>query len=167
MYSVAVVCILVEMKFDYEMLMAALLYDVIEDIFVIYQDMEQFFGKSVVELVEGVSKFDKFKFCDKKEVQVENFCKMIMAMVQDICVIFIKFVDCIYNMCMLGLFRLDKCRCIVCEIFEIYSSLVYRLGIYYIKIEFEELGFEVLYFNRYRVIKEVVKVVCGNCKEMI
>lgn len=67
----------------------------------------------------------------------------------------------------LGLFRSDKRRRIVREIFEIYSSLAYRLGIYYIKIEFEELGFEALYFNRYRVIKEVVKVARGNRKEMI
>ncbi len=38
--------------------MAALLHDVIEDTPATYQDMEQLFGKSVAELVEGVSKLD-------------------------------------------------------------------------------------------------------------
>ena len=36
-----------------------------------------------------------------------------------------------------------------------------------IKTELEELGFEALYPNRYRVIKEVVKAARGNRKEMI
>lgn len=65
-HPVAVACILAEMKLDYETLMAALLHDVIEDTPATYQDMEQLFGKSVAELVEGVSKLDKLKFRDKK-----------------------------------------------------------------------------------------------------
>ncbi|PPS59406.1 hypothetical protein CRX72_29825 [Pantoea sp. BRM17] len=64
-----------------------------EDTPATYQDMEQLFGKSVAELVEGVSKLDKLKFRDKKEAQAENFRKMIMAMVQDIRVILIKLAD--------------------------------------------------------------------------
>src|SRR5690606_40802550 len=85
------------MKLDYETLMAALLHDVIEDTPATYQDMEQLFGKSVAELVEGVSKLDKLKFRDKKEAQAENFRKMIMAMVQDIRVILIKLADRTHN----------------------------------------------------------------------
>lgn len=101
-HPVAVACILVEMKLDYETLMAALLHDVIEDTPATYQDMEQLFGKSVAELVEGVSKLDKLKFRDKKEAQAENFRKMIMAMVQDIRVILIKLADRTHNMRTLG-----------------------------------------------------------------
>lgn len=71
-HPVAVACILAEMKLDYETLMAALLHDVIEDTPATYQDMEQLFGKSVAELVEGVSKLDKLKFRDKKEAQAEK-----------------------------------------------------------------------------------------------
>lgn len=55
--------------------------------------------------------------------------------------ILIKFVDWIYNMCILGVFCLDKCCCIVCEIFEIYVLIVNCLGIYDIKNELEDLGF--------------------------
>ena len=47
--------------------MAALLHDVIEDTPATYQDMEQLFGKSVAELVEGVSKLDKLKFRTRKK----------------------------------------------------------------------------------------------------
>lgn len=166
-HPVAVACILAEMKLDYETLMAALLHDVIEDTPATYQDMEQLFGKSVAELVEGVSKLDKLNFRDKKEAQAENFRKMIMAMVQDIRVILIKLADRTHNMRTLGSLRPDKRRRIARETLEIYSPLAHRLGIHHIKTELEELGFEALYPNRYRVIKEVVKAARGNRKEMI
>ena len=165
-HPVAVACILAEMRLDYETLMAALLHDVIEDTPATYQDMEQLFGKSVAELVEGVSKLDKLKFRDKKEAQAENFRKMIMAMVQDIRVILIKLADRTHNMRTLGSLRPDKRRRIARETLEIYSPLAHRLGIHHLKTELEELGFEALYPNRYRVIK-VVKAARGNRKEMI
>ncbi|MCG8709611.1 bifunctional GTP diphosphokinase/guanosine-3',5'-bis pyrophosphate 3'-pyrophosphohydrolase [Brenneria sp. 4F2] len=166
-HPVAVACILAEMRLDYETLMAALLHDVIEDTPTTYQDIEQLFGKSVAELVEGVSKLDKLKFRDKKEAQAENFRKMIMAMVQDIRVILIKLADRTHNMRTLGALRPDKRRRIARETLEIYSPLAHRLGIHNLKTELEELGFEALYPNRYRVIKEVVKAARGNRKEMI
>ncbi|ACS87703.1 bifunctional GTP diphosphokinase/guanosine-3',5'-bis pyrophosphate 3'-pyrophosphohydrolase [Musicola paradisiaca] len=166
-HPVAVACILAEMRLDYETLMAALLHDVIEDTPATYQDIERLFGKSVAELVEGVSKLDKLKFRDKKEAQAENFRKMIMAMVQDIRVILIKLADRTHNMRTLGSLRPDKRRRIARETLEIYSPLAHRLGIHHLKTELEELGFEALYPNRYRVIKEVVKAARGNRKEMI
>lgn len=166
-HPVAVACILAKMKLDHETLMAALLHDVIEDTPATYQDIEQLFGASVAELVEGVSKLDKLKFRDKKEAQAENFRKMIMAMVQDIRVILIKLADRTHNMRTLGSLRPDKRRRIALETLEIYSPLAHRLGIHHLKTELEELGFEALYPNRYRVIREVVKAARGNRKEMI
>ncbi|WP_314349353.1 bifunctional GTP diphosphokinase/guanosine-3',5'-bis pyrophosphate 3'-pyrophosphohydrolase, partial [Hafnia paralvei] len=102
-----------------------------------------------------------------KEAQAENFRKMIMAMVQDIRVILIKLADRTHNMRTLGSLRPDKRRRIARETLEIYSPLAHRLGIHHLKTELEELGFEALYPNRYRVIKEVVKAARGNRKEMI
>jgi len=166
-HPVAVAGILAEMRMDYETLMAALLHDVIEDTPATYQDMENLFGKTVAELVEGVSKLDKLKFRDKKEAQAENFRKMIMAMVQDIRVVLIKLADRTHNMRTLGSLRPDKRRRIARETLEIHSPLAHRLGIHHLKTELEELGFEALYPNRYRVIKEVVKAARGNRKEMI
>ncbi|MFB6421822.1 MAG: bifunctional GTP diphosphokinase/guanosine-3',5'-bis pyrophosphate 3'-pyrophosphohydrolase [Candidatus Malihini olakiniferum] len=166
-HPVAVAYILAEMRLDYETLIAALLHDTIEDTLTTYQDIEQKFGKSVAELVDGVSKLDKLKFRDKKEAQAENFRKMIMAMVQDIRVILIKLADRTHNMRTLGSLRPDKRRRIARETLEIYSPLAYRLGIHHLKTQLEELGFEALYPNRYWVIKEVVKAARGSRKEII
>lgn len=166
-HPIAVACILAEMRLDHETLMAALLHDVIEDTSITYQYLALKFGDSVAALVEGVSKLDKLKFRDKKEAQAENFRKMIMAMVQDIRVILIKLADRTHNMRTLGALRPEKRRRIARETLEIYSPLAHRLGIHHLKTELEELGFEALYPNRYRVIKKVVKAARGNRKEMI
>ncbi|MGL0820558.1 bifunctional GTP diphosphokinase/guanosine-3',5'-bis pyrophosphate 3'-pyrophosphohydrolase [Vibrio vulnificus] len=166
-HPVAVARILADMRLDVETLQAALLHDVIEDCDVSKEDLETQFGHTVAELVDGVSKLDKLKFRDRKEAQAENFRKMVLAMVQDIRVILIKLADRTHNMRTLGALRPDKKRRIARETLEIYSPLAHRLGIHNIKTELEELGFEALYPNRYRVLKEVVRSARGNRKEMI
>ncbi|AMG13683.1 bifunctional GTP diphosphokinase/guanosine-3',5'-bis pyrophosphate 3'-pyrophosphohydrolase [Vibrio vulnificus] len=166
-HPVAVARILADMRLDVETLQAALLHDVIEDCDVSKEALEAQFGHTVAELVDGVSKLDKLKFRDRKEAQAENFRKMVLAMVQDIRVILIKLADRTHNMRTLGALRPDKKRRIARETLEIYSPLAHRLGIHNIKTELEELGFEALYPNRYRVLKEVVKSARGNRKEMI
>ncbi|GMQ47961.1 bifunctional GTP diphosphokinase/guanosine-3',5'-bis pyrophosphate 3'-pyrophosphohydrolase [Vibrio sp. 10N] len=166
-HPVAVARILAEMRLDIETLQAALLHDVIEDTEVTKEELEEQFGNTVAELVDGVSKLDKLKFRDRKEAQAENFRKMVLAMVQDIRVILIKLSDRTHNMRTLGALRPDKKRRIARETLEIYAPLAHRLGIHNIKTELEELGFEALYPNRYRVLKEVVKAARGNRKEMI
>ncbi|MBY7857414.1 bifunctional GTP diphosphokinase/guanosine-3',5'-bis pyrophosphate 3'-pyrophosphohydrolase [Vibrio fluvialis] len=166
-HPVAVARILAEMRLDLETLQAALLHDVIEDCDVTKEDLEAQFSHAVAELVDGVSKLDKLKFRDRKEAQAENFRKMVLAMVQDIRVILIKLSDRTHNMRTLGALRPDKKRRIARETLEIYAPLAHRLGIHNIKTELEELGFEALYPNRYRVLKEVVKAARGNRKEMI
>ncbi|SKA22478.1 bifunctional GTP diphosphokinase/guanosine-3',5'-bis pyrophosphate 3'-pyrophosphohydrolase [Photobacterium toruni] len=166
-HPVAVARILAEMRLDIEALMAALLHDVIEDTEVTKEDLACRFGDTVAELVDGVSKLDKLKFRDRKEAQAENFRKMIMAMAHDIRVILIKLADRTHNMRTLGALRPDKRRRIARETLEIYSPLAHRLGIHNIKSELEELGFEALYPNRYRVLKQVVAAARGNRKEMI
>ena len=166
-HPVAVARILAEMRLDIEALMAALLHDVIEDTEVTKEDLACRFGDTVAELVDGVSKLDKLKFRDRKEAQAENFRKMIMAMAHDIRVILIKLADRTHNMRTLGALRPDKRRRIARETLEIFSPLAHRLGIHNIKSELEELGFEALYPNRYRVLKQVVAAARGNRKEMI
>jgi guanosine-3',5'-bis(diphosphate) 3'-pyrophosphohydrolase len=166
-HPLAVARILGELRLDHQTLIAAVLHDTIEDTPVTYEQLQQQFGTEIADLVEGVSKLDKIKFRDKKEAQVENFRKMMMAMVQDIRVILIKLADRTHNMRTLGSLRPDKRRRIARETLEIYAPIANRLGIHSIKNELEELGFEALYPMRYRVLKVSVKNARGNRKELI
>ncbi len=102
-----------------------------------------------------MSKLDKLKFRDKKEAQAENFRKMIMAMVQDIRVILIKLAD-----------RTHKHRGTLADFARTnvaaspvkLSKITARcLQVSTTLKPNSTVGFEALYPNRYRVIKEVVK----------
>ena len=166
-HPVAVAGILADMRIDHETLMAALLHDVIEDTHHSKETLSVEFGETVGELVEGVSKLDKIHFSSKQEAQVENFRKMLMAMVQDIRVILIKLADRTHNMRTLGSLRPDKRRRIARETLEIYSPIAHRLGIHDIKNELEDLGFQAMYPMRHRALKAAVKQARGNRKEVI
>ena len=166
-HPVAVAGILADMRLDHETLMAALLHDVIEDTHHNKESLSEQFGETVGELVEGVSKLEKIHFSSKQEAQIENFRKMLMAMVQDIRVILIKLADRTHNMRTLGSLRPDKRRRIARETLEIYSPIAHRLGIHDIKNELEDLGFQAMYPMRHRALKAAVKQARGNRKEII
>lgn len=166
-HPVAVATILAEMGLDYETLIAALLHDVIEDTAVTYEQITEKYGRAIAELVEGVSKLDKLKFRNRQEAQVENFRKMVMAMVQDVRVILIKLADRTHNMRTLSALRTDKRHRIAKETLEIYAPLAYRLGIHHLKTELEELGFSTLHPNRAHVIRKVITAARGTRREMI
>ncbi|WP_113907776.1 bifunctional GTP diphosphokinase/guanosine-3',5'-bis pyrophosphate 3'-pyrophosphohydrolase [Aliidiomarina celeris] len=166
-HPVAVTTMLAEMRLDHETLMAALLHDVIEDTPLTREDLAEEFGATVAELVEGVSKLDKLQFNSKEEAQIENYRKMIMAMVQDIRVILIKLADRTHNMRTIEHLRPDKRRRIARETLEIYAPLAHRLGIHDIKVELETLGFWGLYPWRARLLESEVKKARGNRKAVL
>lgn len=155
------------MKLDQEAVIAALLHDVIEDTPYTEEELAAEFGQSVADIVQGVSKLDKLKFRTRQEAEVANFRKMILAMTKDIRVVLIKLADRTHNMRTLGALRPDKRRRIAKETLEIYSPLAHRLGIEHIKNELEDLGFEAMHPQRYRVLKMAIASARGHRKELI
>lgn len=166
-HPVAVASIIAEMKLDHEAVIAALLHDVIEDTPYTEEQLAEEFGQSVADIVQGVSKLDKLKFRTRQEAEVANFRKMILAMTKDIRVVLIKLADRTHNMRTLGSLRPDKRRRIAKETLEIYSPLAHRLGIEHIKNELEDLGFEAMHPQRYRVLKMAIASARGHRKELI
>ena len=64
-HPVAVAKLLAKWHLDAHALMAALLHDVVEDTPATKQEVGDLFGKSVAELVDGVSKLDRIEFQTK------------------------------------------------------------------------------------------------------
>lgn len=155
-HPLAVAGIVVDMGLDHHSAMAALLHDVIEDTPTERDRLEVLFGEEVAHMVDGVSKLTGVEFRSKQEAQAESFRKMLMAMVTDIRVILIKLADRLHNMRTIGALRPDKQARIGRETLDIYAPIAARLGMYGIKNELEDLGFQACYPMRARVLAETV-----------
>ncbi|MEF9475322.1 MAG: bifunctional (p)ppGpp synthetase/guanosine-3',5'-bis(diphosphate) 3'-pyrophosphohydrolase, partial [Candidatus Mariimomonas ferrooxydans] len=101
-------------------------------------------GEEVAFLVEGLTKLGKMEFKTSVETYAENFRKIFLAMAKDIRVILIKFADRLHNMRTLEYLSEEKREKIARETLDIYSPLANRLGIGWLKIEFEDLSFKAL-----------------------
>lgn len=159
--------ILGEMHMDHQTIMAAILHDVIEDTPTAKAKIKRQFGKSVAELVDGVSKLDKIEFESVAEAQAHNFRKMLMAMSNDIRVILVKLADRLHNMRTLEALKPEKRRRIALETLDVYAPIALRLGVNSIRLELEELGFATLYPMRYRILNEQINKARGHRKEII
>ncbi len=165
-HPLAVANILAEMRMDHETIMAALLHDVIEDTQADRTTIERRFGKSVAEIVDGVSKLSKI-FHSKDEAQAENFQKMAMAMAKDIRVIIVKLADRLHNMRTIGVMSRNQRKRTARETIDYYAPIANRLGIHNLKLEFEDLGFHALYPLRADRIARAVQSAKGNRKELM
>ena len=154
----AVVNILVDLGFDdVSTLVAAFLHDVLEDTPVTSDELEQKFGKEVLELVEGVTKLDKIKFVSAEDEQAENLRKMFFAMAKDYRVIIIKLADRLHNMRTLDALKPEKQIKIATQSLKIYAPLAGRLGLSFVKCELEDLSMRYLYPDDYYELVEFIK----------
>jgi guanosine-3',5'-bis(diphosphate) 3'-pyrophosphohydrolase len=166
-HPLAVANILADMRLDHESLMAALLHDVIEDTGVTKGQISRRFGRTVADLVDGVSKLSEIEFETKAQLQAESFQKMTLAMSKDIRVVLVKLADRLHNMRTLGVLPSEKRRRIARETLEIYAPIAQRLGINDIRIELEDIGFAIMYPLRHRRLREALKAAGKNRKEIV
>ncbi|MCC1497450.1 bifunctional GTP diphosphokinase/guanosine-3',5'-bis pyrophosphate 3'-pyrophosphohydrolase [Alcanivorax sp. 1008] len=166
-HPLAVANILIDMHMDHESLMAALLHDVLEDCGVGKDQLAAQFSPEVAELVDGVSKIAQIKFESKAEQQAENLRKMMLAMTRDIRVILVKLADRLHNMRTLHVMPPEKRKRIALETMEIYAPIANRLGMYNMRVEYEDLGFNAIYPMRARLIAKAVKSARGHRKEIL
>jgi len=166
-HPLAVAEILAGWHLDAQTLIAALLHDVVEDTGVSSEDVAREFGKPVAALVDGVTKLDRIRFENKAEAQAENFRKMLLAMARDVRVILIKLADRLHNMRTLDAMQPDKIHRIAQETQEIYAPIANRLGLNKVYQELEDLAFQYLHPNRFKVIEKAVKSARGNRKEVV
>ncbi|MGB9711011.1 MAG: RelA/SpoT family protein [Thermodesulfovibrio sp.] len=157
-HPLAVADILADMKLDSTTIAAGLLHDTVEDAEMTIDDIKEIFNPDVAFLVDAVTKLSKLQFSTVEEAQAESFRKMFLAMSKDIRVILIKFADRLHNMRTIEFLPVEKQKRIAKETLEIYAPLANRLGIGWMRTEFEDLSFKVLYPEKYEdLVKKVAK----------
>lgn len=165
-HPLAVALVLAELQMDSSTLVAALLHDVPEDSHISLEEVETRFGKEVAKLVDGATKLGRISLAVPGEVtrrgaasrqqQAANLRKMLVAMAEDLRVVFIKLADRLHNMRTLKSLSLDRRRGISHETLEIYAPLAHRLGVWEIKWQLEDLAFQHLEPRQYRHIAKLV-----------
>jgi GTP pyrophosphokinase len=157
-HPLEVASILADMKMDTTTIIAGLLHDTVEDTETKTQDIKDIFGDEVAFLVSALTKLSKIQTMTKEQAKAENFRRMFLAMAEDIRVILIKFVDRLHNMRTLQYLPPSKQRRIARDTLEVYAPLANRLGIGWMKTEFENLSFKYLYPEVYKnLLKKVAK----------
>jgi len=151
---------LAELQLDASSLAAALLHDVPENCGIPISEIEAGFGSEVSKLVDGTTRLGKLSWSGEgvaaRESQAENLRKMLVAMAEDLRVVFIKLADRLHNMHTLDALSLERRRSIAQETLEIYAPLAHRLGIWELKWQLEDLSFRYLEPRRYRQIVKLV-----------
>ncbi|WP_413681830.1 RelA/SpoT family protein [Prochlorococcus sp. MIT 1323] len=155
-HAVAVADLLRDIGASASVIAAGFLHDVVEDTDLTLEQLEDYFGAEVRELVEGVTKLGGINFTNHTEAQAENLRKMFLAMASDIRVVLVKLADRLHNMRTLGSLQADKQQRIARETREIYAPLANRLGIGRFKWELEDLAFKLLEPEAFREIQQEV-----------
>lgn len=153
--------ILAEMNLDLTTLVAGLLHDVPEDTGVTLSEVRENFGKEVAALVEGVTKIGRVEDATPEEARAETIRKIILAMTDDLRVIFIKLADRWHNLTTLHFLGEAKQKQIAQETLEIYAPIANRLGMGRIRAELEDLAFRYVdpdaYFSTVALVEPELK----------
>ncbi len=152
-HPVSVAEIIVEMGLDTDSICAGLLHDCMEDTDFQYDQIQEKFGTSVADLVDGVTRLGRLHY-SKEQEQMEDLRKMLIAMAKDIRVILIKLADRLHNMRTIQFMKEEKQRSKSLETMEIYAPIAHRLGMQKIKWELEDLSLQRLDPVGYKEIVE-------------
>lgn len=147
---------------------SALLHDVVEDTEYTSEFIETEFGAKVARVVKGLTKLSSIDFQNSIEsIQAENYRKIVNTMAEDIRVILVKIADRLHNMRTLESMAHYKQLKIASETVSFYAPLAYRLGLYAIKMELENLCLKYINPQVYEsVSRQMNKIREGKIKEL-
>ncbi|MBO7282534.1 MAG: bifunctional (p)ppGpp synthetase/guanosine-3',5'-bis(diphosphate) 3'-pyrophosphohydrolase [Alistipes sp.] len=134
---------------------AALLHDVVEDTEYTVEDIERIFSPKIASMVDGLTKMAGVFNADSTE-QAEYFRKVLLTLSDDVRVIIIKIADRLHNMRTLGAMPHHKQIKITSETIYLFVPLAYRLGLYAIKSELEDLCMRYRFPEEYAEIKRKI-----------
>ncbi len=137
--------LLTSIKLDGDSIVAGLLHDTIEDTNLNINEIQIQFGDQIADLVQGLTKINKYSLKIKNQKFGENYKKLILATTQDLRVILIKLADRLHNMRTIHFIK-DRNKKIntSLETLEVFAPLAQRLGMKEWQDELEDLSFNII-----------------------
>ena len=167
LHPIAVAKIVIEeIGLGVKSVVAALLHDVVEDTEYSVEDMERIFGPKIASMVDGLTKMSGVFNADTSE-QAEYFRKVLLTLSDDVRVILIKIADRLHNMRTLGSMPMNKQIKITGETIYLFAPLAYRLGLYSIKSELEDLCMKYRFPQQYAEITQKLQESEASRREFI
>ena len=167
LHPIAVAKIVIEeIGLGVKSVVAALLHDVVEDTEYSVEDMERIFGPKIASMVDGLTKMSGVFNADTSE-QAEYFRKVLLTLSDDVRVILIKIADRLHNMRTLGAMPMNKQIKIAGETIYLFAPLAYRLGLYSIKSELEDLCMKYRFPQQYAEITQKLQESEASRREFI
>ena len=167
LHPIAVAKIVIEeIGLGVKSVVAALLHDVVEDTEYSVEDMERIFGPKIASMVDGLTKMSGVFNADTSE-QAEYFRKVLLTLSDDVRVILIKIADRLHNMRTLGSMPMNKQIKITGETIYLFAPLAYRLGLYSIKSELEDLCMKYRFPQQYAEITQKLNETEASRREFI
>ena len=137
--------ILTSIKLDADSIVAGLLHDTLEDTNLNINEINNNFGTQIVELVEGLTKINKYSLKVKNQKFGENYKKLILATTKDLRVILVKLADRLHNMRTIQFINDESKKTkIALETLEVFAPLAQRLGMKEWQDELEDISFEII-----------------------
>lgn len=167
-HPIAVARILIDNQMDYSTVIAGLLHDVVEDTEISLREVEKRYGKTVAKLVDGVTKIDKITAQKENLTDADDKKRLLLAMGDDIRVIFIKLADRLHNMRTIKYLSPEKQQSVSRETQELFIPIAELLGVRNLRSELQSLVFECLNKDSYEKIKvEQDRRVQGKKKKFV
>lgn len=166
-HSIAVAKICVdEIGLGAKSVAASLLHDVVEDTELTVEDISTMFSPKIASMVDGLTKISGV-FTVETSQQAESFRKMLLTLLDDVRVILIKIADRLHNMRTLGSMPREKQIKITSETIYLFAPLAYRLGLYAIKTELENLCLKYRFPEQYRDIEAKLNASAAKREQFI
>ncbi len=134
-------------------IISALLHDTVEDTDVTLEDVEKMFGEKVAKIIDGLTKIDEISDTNST-AQSATLKKVILTLSDDVRVILVKLADRLHNLRTMDIMPKEKQLRIASETLFIYAPLAYKLGLFSMKSELEDLSFKYSQPDVYRDIKQ-------------
>ncbi len=163
MHPLNVAFILSDLNVDKITIIAALLHEVINNGNTEEQELLDQFGIEVTSIVKTISTINKLELPDTKESSAIYLRKVLVGLVEDVRVLFIKLADRLHNMRTIWVVTPEKQKRKANETMSVLIPIAHRLGIYSIKSELEDLC---LKYTKPDVYKDIVKQLDASVEEL-
>lgn len=145
---------------DIDVILAALLHDVVEDSSMTVQDLQNAFPEreNLPQIVDGLTKFKDSEETDgiDDSPQVATYRRLLTQTIEENPrIILVKIADRLHNMQTLAFKEKSKQHKIASETINVYVPIADRLGLYAVKSELEDLSFRFLNPDAYQNIEKL------------